>query len=58
MSTCRSSADTSAVERVSNFAAMSVRTSVRIGLAAAAGESSFQMRPLFFESQPVIQSAR
>ncbi len=29
---------------------------MRIALLAVSGVSSFQMRPLFFESQPVIQS--
>ena len=51
--------DTPATGRLAEIGSFSsVCTSLRTALPAAAGVSSFQIRPLSFESQPVIQSVR
>ena len=56
MSACDRSCAISGVAPFAKSSPSSVRTSLRIALLAVSGVSSFQMRPLFFESQPVIQS--
>ena len=56
MSACHSSCTISGVAPLEKSSRSRLRTSLRTALLAVSGVSSFQMRPLFFESQPVIQS--
>ena len=56
MSACASSATTSGVAAFEKSSPSIDWTSLRMALPAADGVSILQMRPLFFESQPWIQS--